>query len=262
MANTFSMDDRRHWSMQVVRKFDKYWQIKLPCPVDPVEDIYRAAYQTREWDAMQLLKAVKPGALNNSTSFDLFWTEDKSGNSHCFHATFRFPEGMTFPNFGVQVASLPDEIQRKVRHWITNVQYFRSLSQELEARCKGVMGNPTGTGSAWMTRRRADLDPCLNTPGQLYRLWPDVQPVMMSDWKRSLQLASVKSKVPPRIGFEVYRGDRKIWASPEQFRCEDEGATPEDKKRFKQINHILCMVSMADEVKAPKGYPSFHGDVY
>lgn len=261
MANTFSMDDRRAWPMQVVRQFDKYWQIKLPCPVDPLV-IYSAAYQPHEWEAMMRLKKDKPGTLNSSSSFNLFWTEDRSANSQCPHATIRFPGDEAYPNFGVQLDTLPDEIQRKVRHWITNVQYFRSLSQELEARCKGVLGNPTGTGNSWMTRRRVDLDPCLNTPGQLYRLWPDVQPVMMSSWKRSLQLASVKSKVPDRIGFEVWRNGHKRWASPDEFRCEDEGATPEDRKRFKQINHILCMVSIADEVPKPKGYPSFHGDVY
>jgi len=262
MANTFSMDDRRHWTMNVIRKFDKFWKIKLPCPVDPVEDIYRQAYSTAEWEAMHLLRADKPNALSQSSSFSLYWTEDTSGTSQCPHATFKFGNNLVLPNFGVELDKLPQHVQGRVRHWITNVQYFRSLSQELEARCKAVMGNPTGTGSAWQTRRRKDLDPCLNTPGQLFRLWPDVQPVMMSDWKRVLQLASVKSKVPDRIGFHVLREGRKQWATPEQFLCLDSEATDTDKHRFKQINHILCMVSMADEVKDPKGYPVFHGDVW
>lgn len=262
MASQISMDERRFWPMYVVRKFDKYWKIKLPCPVDSMEDVYRMAYTGEEWNAMQLLRRDKVGALSQQSSFSLFWTDDRTGTSRCPHATFKFPRDEPYPNFGVDLDRLPDPVQRKLRHWITNVEYFRSLSQELEARCKGVMGNPTGTGKGWTARRRRDLDPCVNTPGQLYRLWPDVQPVMDPAWKRTIQLSSVKSRLPSHLGFEVRREERLIWSTPEQFRCESEDTLPEEKKRFKQINHILCMVSMADEVPDPKRYPTFHGDVY
>lgn len=258
--STFSMDDRKSWANQVTRKFSKFWQIKLPVPVDPIADIYRRAYSDKEWAAVRYLKQERPKALNVGSSFELYWTDDTSGNHKCPHITFEFPKKMTMPDIGIKLSELPTPIQNRLRSWIVSVNYFRSLQQELSARCKGVMGNPTGTGNNWQTRRRKDLDPCVNTPNQLYRLWPDCQPVMMSEWKREIQLAAMKSRLPSHVGYQVRRNGNLHWATVDGFRTTSTHSDDYERKRFAEINQILLMVSLAEGVKRPK-FPTFHGEI-
>ena len=260
---TFAMDDRRGFANMVARKFDKFWQLKLPCPVDPVEDIYRRAFTDKEWVAMRYLMQEKPKVIKNDGSFNLFWTDDTTATHKCPHVTFTF-DGLRLPEFPVRLDGLPDPIQGKVRDWITSVNYFRMLREQLLARVKGVMGNPTGEGNRNQTRTYRDLDPCVNTPKQLYRLWPEIFPLMHKHWKREVQLGSAKSRLPYSVAYRVERdggqGFRsKRWAKPEEFRCEDAEATEYEKRSFQQINEIITMLSIAGDVAPPSNYPTFCG---
>lgn len=248
------MDDRRFFANNVGRKFDKFWKWKLPCPVDPFEDIYRTCFTDAQWNAIHLLKDTKPGMMKEDRSFNMYWADDH-------FVTFRFPDEVQLPSQGCHLDFLPDKIQRKVRVWVCSVNRFRVLRDELMRRCHGAMGNPTGEGKHYVKRSAKQLDPRVNTPLQLYRLWPEIQPLMCSDWKRDIRQMSVSARLPNRVAYRIVRDGRDIWATPEQFRCEDAGATPAEKQSFKEINMILTMVSLADNIPEPIGYPSFNGDV-
>ena len=260
----FTVDDRKMFPNEVASKFDKFWQWNLPCPVDPVADIYRNAYSDKEWVAMRYLMQQKPSALKLADSFNMFWTDDTSTRSSCPRVAFKFDEGMKLPEFNLQLDMLPNPLRGKTRDWITSVNYFRMLRKELMARVKGVMGNPTGEGEMWVNRRRADYDPCINTPNQLYRLWPEIHPLMFKHWKREVAVSSMKSSLPGQIGYRVRRepySNAVVWATPEQFRCEDGGASEYELKSWRQINEILTMVSLATEVNPVKDYPAFYGPI-
>lgn len=261
MAATISMDDRRGFANRVGRKFDKFWQWKLPCPVDPTSQIYRQAFTDKEWGAMRYLLQEKPGTIRRADSFNLFWTDDVSATSSCPHVTFRFSKKVKLPDFPIKLDELPQEVQYHVRNWIIDVNRFRVLRDELIKRCKGIMGNPTGEGNAWHSRRRKDLDPCVNTPNQLYRIWPEIQPLMPREWKRTVQLASVKSRLPQYVSYRMHRDGQNRFVTPEEFRCEDALATDYEKRSFREINDIITMVSLAGDVPNVDNYPHFSGDL-
>ena len=251
---TISMDDRKGFANRVCRKFDKFWQWKLPCPVDPFEDIYRQAWTEEEWSWMNWLRERKPNTFKADTSFNMYWATDH-------YVRFTFPPGVRLPNFGVQLDNLPDPVQRKVRSWVCTVNRFRMLREELKRRVSGVMGNPNGEGNFCQQRRYRDLDPRVNTPKQLYRLWPEIQPVMLPAWKREVQLASVRSPLPKHVGYRMYRDGYNQFVTPEQFRCEDKDATKYEKQSFAELNQVFLLVSFAGDVPHVDNYPTFCGDV-
>ena len=259
MASQISMEDRKLFANRVGRKFDKFWQWKLPCPVDAVADIYRRAFTDKEWAAMRYLLQEKPGTIRKSDSFNLYWTDDVSTTRSCPYVTFAFGKGIKLPDFPVMLDQLPSPITQRVRTWITSVNRFRVLRNELLARVKGCMGNPTGEGESWQSRTRKHLDPCINTANQLHRLWPELQPLMLKHWKRDVQLMCVRSRLPYYVGYRMDRGGLKRWSSPEQFRCEDSFATDYEKQSFQEINDIILMLSLAGDVPHVKDFPSFHG---
>ncbi len=258
---SIKMDDRKDWPGRVERKFRKYWMHLLPVPADPIAYIYRTAFSKAEWLAIRYLKEFRPQSLKASSTFDLYLTDDISGNGNCPHVTFHFPKGMTLPDVGIKLGDLPESTQRVFRPWITSVNRFRSLQKELRDRCKGVMGNPTGTGRAYVTRRIRDLDPKCNTPSQLLAVWPEIQPFMLKEWRRDLQLKVQRPRPPKCLGYAMLRGGKLSWTTPRQFRCEDEEATDNERARFTEINEIITMMSIAEEVREPDNYPTFHGPI-
>lgn len=260
MAKTIPLRDRPDLGRAVVQGFRKWWEHKCPVPLSTM-DLYKAAWKGQEWEAMHLLAENKPSVLAKSKTFEFYWTDDHTGTGDCPHAVFRFPKPHELPRHDVCIEMLPEREQRLMRHWVTNVQYFRSLEKEVKQRCDGLMGNPTGPYGQYLNRTTKSLDPRCNTPTQVYRIWPECQPLMPGDQKRTIQLASVKSPMPRRIGYVVNRRGREVWATPEQFRAEDPEATEIEKKRFREINHIILMASMADNIPHIEGYPSFFGPV-
>lgn len=251
---SFTMDDRRGFANNVLRLYDKFMQYKLPFPLDPVADVYRKAFTDKQWVAMRYLQETCLGVVKRDMSFNLH--PDSTSV-----VSFKFPPDIKFPSMPVRYDMLPERERAIVSRWVASVHKMRQLREELSARCNGVMGNPTGMGKAWINRKRRDLDPCLNNPMQLYKLWPEVQPFMTSSWRTSVMQSSMRTRLPKHVGYFVERDGRRMWATPEQFRCEDEDATPEEKRRFEEINQILLMVSLAKDIPDIKDYPRFHGDV-
>lgn len=257
----FTMDERKDFYVSIVRQFDKYWKMKLPCPVDPVEDIYRGAYSDVEWDALQTLMTSKPKALTTTEWFRLFWTDDRSNSYKCPYVMFKF-DGTNYPDAGVHVDDVPPETREKVRHWIKTVNGYRLLREELSARCNGVMGNPTGEGKYHQNRTLKWLDPKINTPKQLFALWPEIFPLLPSKWKRDIQTGTGRqSKLPDEVAYRVVRQGKQRWATPEMFRCEDDDATEHQKKMFAALNHLFTMVSLAKDLPEVQGYPRFNGPI-
>lgn len=264
----FTMDDRRAFRNRVLIRFDMFVKYKLPFPLDPVKDVYRRAFTDKEWVAMRYLQENRPHCLNNDKYFNVFWTDDMSGTTDCPHISLDLPKGTRFPKVPVELDKLPDREQGILRNWLTSINRLRSLREELDLRCRGVMGNPTGLGKMTTTRKRKDLDPCLNNPVQLNKLWPEVQPFMDSDWRRAVTVSTLRTRLPKYLGYRVKRpmsesvmvGAEK-WATPEEFRCEDPHATETDKRRFREINDILMMMSLAKDIPDITNYPRVYGDL-
>lgn len=260
MPSVISIEDRRRFPNTVCLQYDKFWQYKLPCPVDPVEDIYRRAFTDKEWAAMRYLMAHKPGVVVENTSFNLYWTDSTTGRGDSPHVTFSFPKTLKLPDFGVKLEALPYSIQTQVRKWIDSVNYFRRLRDELYNRVEGMMGRPnTSAPGSWGRSRTArELAPHAKTPGQVYRIWPQLQPFFPTAWKDAVRTASAKSRLPEQLGYVANAGSH--YCTVEQFQCKSYDTKPEAKKRFEDINQILELMALGcDVIKKAEGYPSFHG---
>ena len=261
--SAIKMEERRTFPSTVLQVFDKFMQYKLPVPVDPVMDIYRRAFTDKEWWALRYLMQEKRTAVKQDTSFSLFWTDNELGNGNCPHVSFRFPTGTVLPDFGVKITSLPDEVERKVRVWIISVNHFRMLREELSKRLQGMLGNPTGGGTFnWSSRTKKELDPHCTTPGQVFRVWPELQPFFPTRWQAGVRTASMKSRLPAMLGYRMagkFLSEHN--AAPDMFRCESYDTRPEDKKSWDEINEVLRLMAIATDVKSVVGYPTFHGPI-
>jgi hypothetical protein len=255
---SFSMDERLSFAPDVVRAFNKYWKWKLPAPVDPMAYVYRAAYGDKEWAAMRYLYQKDRDLFSLQKSFSLFIPLGDSRSAP--HIEFYFGGDKMYPVKAVFLGELPVPVADRLVEWANKVNHYRSLQDELRRRCDGIMGNPSGEGDGWVRRYANYLDPKLNTPGQVYTLWPEIQPFLPTKWKHSVRQSTKKSRLPKYVGYRLHRPDyaETYWATPMQFRAEDANATDEEKRRFAEINEILLLVSLAYDVPTPKLYPTFH----
>lgn len=247
----FTMDDRSTFANRVVRAYDKFMQYKLPFPLDPVADVYRKAFTDKEWVAMRYLQETRPDCVRANSCFTLYDGDDGP------QVTIRFPKGSkAYPSTKITLDQLPNEEQEVVKKWLRAGVRAKQLREDLQARCQGVMGNPTGMGDRYMKRIRKYIDPCLNNPVQLVKLWPEVQPFMNKAWRESVMLSTMKTRLPSHVGYMVSREGRNRWATMEEFRAEDKDATKEEKRRFEELNQILLMLSLAKDVPEVQDYPT------
>jgi hypothetical protein len=239
------LQERRSFVRSVSAQFMKYAEYKLPVPVDPISDIYRAAFTEKEWIAFRYLRQSKPRCFKDHGEFNLYWTNNTSGSSACPHVAFPFPENMVAPNFGVMVQDLPEITQRKLFTWIKSMNKFRSLHDELKGRVDGLLGNVTIASSL------QDMSAGCNTPGQLYRIWPELQPFFPTEWKSVTRKASMKSRLPSHVS---YKG-----CTPDTFRCRHSDCPWEEKQRFEDITDVLRRLALAVDIPRIEGYPTFFG---
>lgn len=250
-SKQFTMSDRGSFANRIVRSYDKFVQYKLPFPLDPVSDVYRKAFTDKEWIAMRYLQENRPDCVRANSCFTLYDGDDGP------QVTIKFPRGTTqFPSTKIMLDQLPAREQAVVGKWLRAASRLRQLREELQARCQGVMGNPTGMGDKYMKRIRKYIDPCLNNPVQLVKLWPEVQPFMCQSWREGVMLSSLKTRLPSHVGYMVHRDGVNRWATCEEFRAEDKDATKEEKRRFEELNQILLMLSLAKDIPEVQDYPT------
>jgi hypothetical protein len=259
---SISMDDRRSWPTKVTRRFTAYAQFVSPVPVDTME-VYRLGWDDKSWAAMRYLRQENSACLTESASFNVFFSDNRTGRSDCPHICFRLPK--KYPDVEINFSDLPKDYQRKLSSWAREVVGWKSLRDELTERLNAVFGNPQLLGHKWRPRRRTDLDPCCNTPRQLQRVWPELQPFFQTDWKDACRVAAMKVREPYKLGYPLRKitGDpsHSDYCTPAQFRCEAPGTPKGVIERWDQINTILTMMALAEDVRIDNMYPSVHGNI-
>lgn len=253
---TISWTERTEFVHRALVKFDTFWRQKLPVPVDPIEDIYKAAYTDKGWAAIEYLIQERLDILRPGNTFELFLQhrprgEESGGTSNAPSIEFPLSPEAGLPTVDVFLSDLSGDIQSRLIEWVEQVKHYIALRGELLARCRGIVGNPYNFAIA------QPLDPCINTVSQLYKIWPESYPVFPVEWKKEFMQASGRTKLPPRIGYSVRRGNRLQFATPAAFRCEDAFATEEETKRWTEINDILTIISLTDGMTIDHQYPSF-----
>ncbi len=258
---SISMEDRRSWPTKVTRRFTAYAQFVSPVPVDPMT-VYRLGWDDKAWAAMRYLRQENPDCLKESSNFSVFFSDDHSGRSTCPHICFRLAKN--YPDVEIDFWKLPEDMQVKLRKWAIEVKAWYSLRDELAKRLSAVFGNPL-VNVGWKPRRRDQLDPCCNTPRQLQRLWPELQPFFPDAWKDVCRTAAMRVREPYKVGYPLKEITGALedsdFCTPEQFRCAAPGIPQGAIERWDQINNILTMMALAEDVRTDRRYPSVYGGI-
>ena len=213
---------------------------------------------------MQYLYQEEDGGrkrFSNGSRFTMYAiaTNRESWSNQCPHIDFHVPEGWWgnyLPNRDVLLRDLPFETQRTIIIWVKKVNYFRSLRRDLWKRLQALLGRPANAIQRTLHPYRC------NTPGQIMRVWPELQPFFPREWKGAVRESSVRSPVP-RIGLGIQHQQTGVnleTVTGEQFRGECKSVDPRIADRFRRINEVLAMMAVAEgSVEAPQHYPSVGG---
>lgn len=236
----FNQQFRDHFANKVCRHYDKYCEITNPMSFNPTDDIYRTVYSKEHWDAMQLLcrdKRLKQSMTRGAT-FDMQMPHPgKSWQAP--HVTFYFDKGLKLPSLDVKYDHLEDYVKQKIDAWLRKAFAMKELRQDLWYRVDKMV-----EVDKW-----ARSYTC-NTPGQMIRLWPELQPFLPVAERDTVRNACVKSKLPDKM--------QGRFDTPAKFRCETIDCDPLDKRKFDALTHILLQMSLMTDVDHDDRYPSVY----
>lgn len=267
-SGRFSKEYRDSFGNKIAAHFDKYSQITNPVTFCALTDIYRPAFSRKEWTSMCRLLETKLGknCLTRGQSFELR-LPGKPGESSWQRKsiTFRFPDGRKRPGLDIEYADLEPAVQQNLDAWLKKAISLKELRKELWRRCDRLLDfgweSQVHFGNNGWRGAPTPGQGC-NTPGQVYRIWPELLTFMGADTVAKVRGAHVKSKLPDFI---------LDYGSAEQFRCEslwfhdgnldgDQGYTDEEmkfeKRKFDALTHILVQMSLMMDVDHVKHYPS------
>ena len=256
----FSRDLRRNVASRVCRHFDKFAEFTNPVEFDVMEAVYKPAYPDEDWTSMNTLLESKFGkeCLSVSNDFELLMpgNEGRSKWSRT-RDTFKFPDGKYRPSLEVEFSQLPTHSQEVITPWISKAIGYKKLRAELYNRVHALFdcqwdkyksqdesgnwrGGPTpGTGC--------------NTPGQVYRIWPEVVPLLPLEIRDEVRGANVRSRLPNHI--HGYGGVNAFLALEPRDGVDDPTALKFEKRMFDAITHILVQMSLMTDVPHVKNYP-------
>lgn len=266
-SGRFSRSYRDAFATKICSHFDKYAQIKNPLTFDPINDVYKHHFSSDDWKAIQQLLLTKAGhdCLNTSSRFDLYLPAE-DGRTQTWQRNrigFRFNDDIWRPSPDIEFDSLPENVQDNIRSWVVKAIGLKQLRGDLWRRCNALVNdgweprrswNPQGH---WVGGPEAGVG--CNTPNQVVRIWPELQPFMGDECKDSIRNANVKSRLPGAI---------KGFGTIAQFKCEaqlfhdrdeDDPYSEEEmklaKRKFDAMTEILVQASLLVDVNHVKGYP-------
>lgn len=259
----FNRDFRGRIANRVCRHFDKYCEFVNPVPFDALTDVYRPAFNKKEWKALEVMLDSKLGrkCLSRSDSFELMTDTLKGrGEWERDHITFGFPDGKRRPDVKVEFAQLHVDVQDNIRVWVDKALKLKKLRKKLYKRVDDLFdwewddyaGYNNQTGG-----RRGGPTPGVgcNTPGQLMRIWPELMAFLPVEHRDVARGANVKSRMPLRISG---------WGTVDQFLSlepkedQDPKELAFERRVFDALTHILVQMSLMIEVRHVEGYPSIH----
>lgn len=236
----FTKSFRDSFASRVCRHFDKYSEITNPLTFSPLHDLYMGAYTAEQWKAMNLLAMSEFGrhCLASGKSFELYLPGAAGLKQYQrSHVSFRFDDEVPRPPLNLEYIDLPEVVKEKVSVWTRKALGLKTLRTELWMRCNSLVAenkwSPTST---------------CNTPGQVVRIWPELQPFMPSEYRDRVRGSSVRSKLPSGL-----QGKHNTVA---KFQCTAYDCDPQAKRTFEALSHILIQMSLMMEVAHDKTYPS------
>lgn len=261
----FNREFRDSFANRIAKHYDKFCEITNPVKFDALHDVYREAFTSREWIALETLLDTKLGrdCLCESDSFHLFLPQSKEDIRGQRRVTFGFADGVSRPGLSLQYAELNSDTQELLNMWVKKAINLKILRQELWKRCDRLLD------WGWDKHRvyghdgwRGGPQPgqgC-NTPGQVHRIWPELVPFLPAEDRNMVCSSSTKSRLPETI---------LDYGTVEQFLCleksyNDDGDEQSDeelafeRRKFDALTHILVQMSLMIDVPRVRGYPAIY----
>ncbi len=264
----FSKDFRDGFGNRIARHFDKYCEIVNPVKFSPLLDIYKEAFNSKEWQALSALLDSEIGrqCLMTGDFFDLYLPATRPGQTQKYqrkHIRFGFGDAVERPDLDLEYLELNPQVRESLDGWIKKTVNLRRLRDMLWRRCDRLLDWGWERGRhATRNGSRGGPEPgqgC-NTAGQVYRIWPELLPFLPVEYRSGVRSASVKSRLPETIF--GYGTIDQFLCLEKMFNDDDELQTDKElafeRRKFDALTHILVQMSLMIDVPHVDGYPSIY----
>jgi len=197
------------------------------------------AYTGEQWKAMQLLALSQFGkdCLASGSAFTLYLPGSASNKWQRPHVSFGFDDGVHRPPLDLEYVDLPEAVRDEVSAWTKKALGLKRLREELWYRCENLVAE-----CGWSARNTC------NTPGQVIRIWPELQPFMDIQCRDKVRGAAVRSRLPANL--------QGKYNSVAKFQCTEYDCDPTAKRTFEALTYILIQMSLMTDVPHDKTYPT------
>lgn len=187
----FNKDYRTRVVRQIKERYRCYWHSMHPRTFTSRE-LYKVGFAKEEWEALLLLRSNRKEVIQSGGQ----WTYNLDLSAMLDlpdyvpgKPTLTFDNKKGWPTLDIQEQEFPVEIQEKMRDWVLTAYQYENDSNILGEKLAELIKLD------WDYERDRDVA-IVNTPGCLYRIWPELLPFLDSGDRHVLRNKKVKSPLP------------------------------------------------------------------
>lgn len=195
----FTKDFRSHFPTRLQTRFKCYWHAMHPRTFASRE-LYKAAFSDEEWAALNVLRKRRSDCIDAGHywryKLDLSQMLDRPEyvpKEPCL--TFQCKKG--WPDITVNETDFSVDIQEKMRDWTLVAYQYNNDSDVLGQKLRELLRlefQHYDTNRDYSQRRVERA--LVNTPGTLFRIWPELLPFMEAEERDTLRNKKMKSPLP------------------------------------------------------------------
>ena len=183
--------------MDVRDRFKCYWHAVHPMVFNP-NDLYRLAFSSEEWSAIMLLRQCFPGMLKRGYSWTYVTNKTEGTTEIVMH--FNTDDGM--PQIALNECDLPDRLAARLRDWALEAQRYDEMDSLLFDKLNTLVRMEYHYDDY---NRRSGGQAQVNTPGTMYRVWPEILPFLNDQSRTAVKNMRVKPSLPRNWDDAEYR---------------------------------------------------------
>jgi hypothetical protein len=191
MVMAFSKDYRARIVKQITKRYKSFWHSMHPrCFTS--RELYKVGFTTDEWAALILLRGRRKEVIDSgwSWTYELDFSQMQDRPEHLpKHPILTFRNKTGWPDITVKEKQFPADKQKMLRDWVIIAYQYESDSNILATKLNDLVRQ---TWDHANDRNVAQV----NTPGTLYRVWPELLPFLESEDRHVLRNKKVKSPLP------------------------------------------------------------------
>lgn len=191
----FTKSYRDHFARGLAQRYKAYWHQMHP-RIFKQSDLYQQAFTKREWKALCLLRERRKEVIDTGAtwwySMDLSDMHDRPEDVPK-KPQLGFDCKKGWPSIEVPEGDFSPETQTMLRDWTLIAYQYKRDSEILERKLKNLVKLEH---SHFDYEDRNIRTAAVNTPGQLFRIWPELLPFLDGSDRDVLRNKKVKSPLP------------------------------------------------------------------